>query len=133
MIQTLSHLPVRIKGFVPWDLQLCEVWTEAGQEGRGWIFIWKGSFIQRNEYQLNGTNENSKVSSLKQILNSNVSHSAPFSVLLCSYSKYLFTDYEEKHTTSQDPQQVLTASMGSLNNHGILSLPYYGPFSNVGM
>lgn len=40
-------------------------------------------------------------------------HSAPFFVLLCSYSKYLFTDYEEKHTTSQDPQQVLTASMGS--------------------
>lgn len=76
---------------------------------------------------------NSKVSSLEQILNSNVSHSAPFSVLLCSYSKHLFTDYEEKHTTSQDPQQVLTASMGSSNNCGILSLPYYGPFSNVGM
>lgn len=56
---------------------------------------------------------NSKKNGLKQPLNSNVSHSAPFFVLLCSYSKYLFTDYEEKHTTSQDPQQVLTASMGS--------------------
>lgn len=76
---------------------------------------------------------NSKVNDLEQFLNSNVSHSAPFFALLCSYSKYLFTDYEEKHTTSQDPQQVLTASTGSSNNHGILSLPYYGPFSNVGM
>lgn len=76
---------------------------------------------------------NSKVSGLEQLLNSNVTHSAPFFLLLCSYSKYLFTDYEEKHTTSQDPQQVLTASMGSSNNHGILSLPYYSPFSNVGM
>lgn len=73
---------------------------------------------------------NSKMSGLEQILNSN---SASFFALLCSYSRYLFTDYEEKHTTSQDPQQVLTASTGSPNNHGILSLPYYGPFSNVGM
>lgn len=56
---------------------------------------------------------NSKLNGLKQPLNSRGSHSAPFFVLLCSYSKYLFTDYEEKHTTSQDPQQVLTASTGS--------------------
>lgn len=56
---------------------------------------------------------NSKVSGIEQLLNSNGSHSAPFFVLLCSYSKYLFTDYEEKHTASQDPQQVLTASTGS--------------------
>lgn len=76
---------------------------------------------------------NSKESGPEQHLNSNISHSALFFVLLCSYSKYLFTDYEKKHMTSQDPQQVLTASMGSSNNHGILSLCYYGPFSNVGM
>lgn len=73
---------------------------------------------------------NSKMSALEQILNSNF---ASFFALLCSDSRYLFTDYEEKHTTSQDPQQVLTASTGSSNNHGILSLPYYGPFLNVGM
>lgn len=65
---------------------------------------------------------NSKKSGPEQHSNSNVSHPAPFFVLLCSYSKYLFTDYEKKHTTSQDPQQVLTASMGSSNNRGILSL-----------
>ena len=76
---------------------------------------------------------NSKESGPEQHLKSNVCHSAPVFVLLSSYSKYLFTDYEKKHTTSQDPQQVLTASTGSSNNHGILSLPYYGPFLNVGM
>lgn len=76
---------------------------------------------------------NSKESGPEQHLNSNISHSAPFLVLLSSYSKYLFTEYEKKHTTSWDAQQVLRASMGSLNNHGILSQPYCSPFSNVGM
>lgn len=74
----------------------------------------------------------SKESGPEQDLHSNVSHSAPFFLLFCSYSKHLFTDYEKKHTTSQDPQQVLTASKGSSNNHGILSLPYYGPFLECG-
>lgn len=63
---------------------------------------------------------NSKERGLELHLNGNVSHSAPFFLLLCSYYKYLFTDYEEKkaHDLTRPPA-------GAHSLHGLLEQPRY--------
>lgn len=77
------------------------------------VFLWK---------KHSSVQENKPRKSLKQPLSSNIACSSTSSAALGSYYKYLFTGYEKKPMTSQDPQQVLH-ELGELLEQPRYSLP----------